>query len=117
VIQGNVNDDDQPIIELQIGGRTWPALVDTGFNGDIELPIDLFDDLSPRFVGTVTSQLGGGQSVTEDAYLVEIPFDGETIQVEATFVAGDTALIGTQMLPSHRLEINFPQSSVLLERV
>ena len=116
MIHGTVNDVDQPVVELDIAGRVWEALIDTGFNGDIELPQDLFAALHPRFVGTAVSLLGAGQTAAEDAYLVEIPFDGEDLLVEATFVADDMILIGTQMLSSHRLEVDFPQRTVVLER-
>lgn len=47
---------------------------------------------------------------------VDFPFDG-TVTAEATFVPGQEILIGTRLLSRYRLEVNFVQRTVLLERV
>ena len=44
MIRGTVTQDGEPTIYLQIGGKKWPAIIDTGFNGDLELPESLFDN-------------------------------------------------------------------------
>jgi predicted aspartyl protease len=72
VIRGAVSADGVPMIILSIAGQDWPAIIDTGFNGDLELPNDLRDVFNARYVGRVISALAGGQSVQEDVYLVEI---------------------------------------------
>ncbi len=38
MIQGTVTTDGIPTVSLVVAGKTWPATVDTGFNGDLELP-------------------------------------------------------------------------------
>jgi hypothetical protein len=60
--------------------------------------------------------LASGQSIEEDIYSVDFPFDGQTVRAEASFVPGDTILVGTGMLSSYRLVIDFPARAVLLER-
>jgi hypothetical protein len=65
----------------------------------------------------MSSLLAGGQSVEEDVYLVDFPFDGRTVRVEATFVSGREILIGTQLLRQYRLAIHFPARTVVLEPV
>ena len=117
MITGTVTTDGVPVIGLVVGGQSWQAVIDTGFNGDLELPRSLHDALKARFVGRVSSSLAGGQRIEEDAYLVEFPFDGRTVQAEATFVSTSQIIIGTQLLREYRLEIHFTQRSVLLERV
>ena len=47
--------------------------------------------------------------------MVNLPFDGETVLAEATFRTGDEILVGTGMLKQHRLEIHFPNRTVILE--
>ena len=49
-------------------------------------------------------------------YLVEFPFDGQTVQAEATFVSGSHILIGTHLLREYSLQINFVSKTVQLER-
>jgi predicted aspartyl protease len=38
LIEGVVTEDGVPAIEVEVGGQRWPAIIDTGFNGELELP-------------------------------------------------------------------------------
>ena len=117
MLHGEVTDADVPLLHLEIAGRTWPAMVDTGFNGGLELPEELFGKLPSRYLERIRSLLASGHVAEEDAYLVEFPFDGMTAVVEATFAKTDYVLLGTKLLANHRLDIHFPDRTVLLERV
>ena len=117
MIAGTVTDDGVPVIMLAVAGQVWPGIIDTGFNGDLELPSILRPSLNTRFIGRMSSVLAGGQSIEEDVYLVDFPFDGRSVRAEATFVSGREILIGTQMLRHYHLEIHFPERTVLLELV
>jgi predicted aspartyl protease len=117
VIEGYVTHDGVPEIRLSVGGREWRTIVDSGFNGDLEVPDALKVELNPEFYGEVLSILAAEQSVFEKSYLIDFPFDGETHRVEATFVPSDTILLGTGMLRNYLLEIHFPQQTLRLTRV
>ena len=117
MIRGTVSTNGVPTITLPIAGQNWRATIDTGFNGDLELPESLQHSLNARYVGQVTSALAGGQTIEESVYLVEFPFDGKVIQAEAIFVANHEILIGTHLLKEYRLLINFVRKIVELERV
>lgn len=58
-----------PTIALSIADRDHTAIIDTGFNGDLELPLELHQLLDTRYVGRVTSALAGGQSYGDQAAL------------------------------------------------
>jgi predicted aspartyl protease len=116
VISGTVTADGTPIVNLHIIGRSWVAIVDSGFNGDVELPEAPRQPLNAQFAQIIISNLAGGQQVVESAYWVEFPFDGRTVTAVATFVPGEEILLGTGLLREHRLEIDFPASTVLIER-
>lgn len=116
MILGVVSLQGLPTIILPIAGRDWTATIDTGFNGDVELPESLRESLNAQFVGRATAALAGGQSVEEDLYLVDFPFDGRIVQAEATFVSGSRILIGTRLLREYSLQINFASRTVQLER-
>lgn len=105
-----------PSLMLSIAGKDWKATIDTGFNGDLELPYALGSYLNPQFFGRGLSLLAGGQSLEEEHYLVEFPFDGEVVRALATFVSSDEILIGTHLLTDYRLLIDFPSAEVKLER-
>lgn len=117
MIRGTVSSIGVPTVTLPITGQNWAATIDTGFNGDLELPADIRDSLNARYVGRMTSALAGGQTIDEDAYLVDFPFDGQTVQAEATFVSGTQILIGTHLLREYRLEINFVSRTVELVKL
>lgn len=117
MIRGIVSADGIPTITLLISGRDWTAIIDTGFNGDLELPEDLRDSLGPLFVGRVISALAGAQTIEEDVYLVDFPFDDQIVQAEVTFVYSSQILLGTHLLQKYRLQIDFASKTVQLERV
>ena len=51
-----------------------------------------------------------------DAFNVEFPFDGLSIESEVAFVESGTLLVGTALLANHHLEIDFPEETVSLKR-
>ncbi len=52
MIRGTVSADGVPTITVSIAGQDWIAIIDTGFNGDLELP-----ELQNSFRN---SKIGGG---------------------------------------------------------
>jgi len=114
VITGTVTEDGVPVIMLPVAGQLWQGIVDTGINGDLELPEGLRSLVNARFLGRMTSLLASGRHREEDLYLVEVPFDGQLVQAKATFVPGQEILIGIHLLRLYRLEISFPARTVLL---
>jgi predicted aspartyl protease len=117
VITGAVSTDGLLAIRLRVGNRSWRAIIDTGFNGDLELPTSLRPIVNARFKGRYRSLLASGQEVEEDTYRVTIPFDGRRVVAEATFVSGGEILVGTHMLRRFRLQADFVRRIVTLERV
>ncbi len=116
MIEGAVTDDGVPAIEVEVGSQRWQAIIDTGFNGELELPEQLRSQVRAQFVGRVTSLLAANQRIEEDVFLVDFPFDGRMVRAQATFADGGTILIGTGLLPDYRLRIDFPAGTVALEK-
>ena len=117
MIQGTVSDTGVPTITLSIAGQEWAATIDTGFNGYLELPETLRKALNPQYIGEVISVLAGGQTIEEEFYRVNFPFDGKMVSAEATFVIGSEILIGTRLMQEYRLQIDFVKRTVVLEKV
>jgi hypothetical protein len=63
----------------------------------------------------VTSLLAANQQIQENVFLVDFPFDGQVLRVQATFADSDEILIGTRILMRYRLTIDFPARSVIVE--
>jgi predicted aspartyl protease len=117
LITGTVNPDGVPTVLLTVAAQTWPATVDTGFNGDLELPDSLRPFVNARFKGHALSVLASGQNILEEVFVVDFPFDGETAEADASFVFGGEILLGTHLLRAYHLDINFPARTGLLEKV
>jgi predicted aspartyl protease len=117
VVKGEVTSDGEVVASIEIAGRTRRAVIDTGFTGDLQLPGDLFESLNPTFRGKVESVLANGEIIEKDIFLVDFAFDNQIIVAESSFGTSEVILIGTRLLHSHRLEVNFHVRSVLLERV
>ncbi len=116
MIDGIITDDVVPAIGVQVGDQRWQAIIDTGFNGELELPERLRSRVNAQFVGRGASLLAANQRIEEDIFLVDFPFDGQTVRAQATFVDGDEILIGTGMLRDYRLQIDFPARTVAIEK-
>lgn len=116
MLVGVVTAAGEPMVQLPVGEQDWPAVVDTGFNGDLELPEALRPLLKVRFRGRQPWLLASGHSIEEDMYSVDFPFDGQIVFVEASFVAEGAILIGTGLLRQYHLDIDFPARTVLIER-
>jgi predicted aspartyl protease len=116
LIKGSVSADGTREITVNVAGRDWQAVIDTGFNGDLELPEQLRADLNAIYIGEGESTLAGGVTITEDLYVVEFPFDGRIVQAQATFVSHGEILIGTHLIASHILRVDFPSGRVRLTR-
>ncbi len=117
MITGIVTEDGVPLIHISVGDCLWPAAIDTGFNGWLELSDSCRDLVNPLFLGRVDSELASGVKIEEDAFSVELPFDGDSVESEVTFVESDAILIGTALIANHHLEIDFPARTVNLERL
>jgi predicted aspartyl protease len=113
MIEGFVSESGVPFIELEIAERVWTAIIDTGFNGDLELPLLLRPNSNAELVGRMKSNLAADQWIEEDVFLVDFDFDGLNMRAHATFVSGNEILIGTGLLYSHRLEISFPAGTTV----
>ncbi len=116
MIAGSVSDDGVPVITQEIARQHWLAIIDTGFNGDLELPESLRGLLNDKPAGRLRSALAGGQVIEELAYSVEFPFDNQIVQAIATFVPASQILIGTNLLRDYCLQINFFSKALRLER-
>lgn len=116
MIRGFVSEDGTPYIRMPLADREWLAVVDTGFNGYLELPLVLKTSLQPTYFARGKAQLAGGQNVVEDIYTVDIWFDERRVEAFVTFVDTSEILLGTAMLRDHHLEVDFPSRNCVISR-
>ena len=114
---GEVDSRGTPILRLTVAGREWVAVIDTGFDGELELPDDLAQHFQRSPTGPARTTLAAGTIIEEELYMIDFPFDGAVVQAETAFAPVAEILIGTGLILEYRLDVNFVERTVLLEKV
>ena len=113
---GQVSATGMPVIEVEVAGNRLEAVIDTGFEGGLQLPESWRSRLNPKPYRQVTYQLGGGQTLVVVTYLVSFSLDGHIQTVETLFGESDEILLGVDAMRDYRLLIDFPAGTVALDR-
>ena len=107
MITGTVTDDREIVIQLQALAAdqslvSFEAVVDTGFNGFLTLPIDVLNTLGASAAGTRRAELGDGNLVEMDVYFVKVKWRDEERELLA-LQADTTPLVGMSLLWGSRV--------------
>ena len=122
MIQGIVNAKRQPIISLIVGGDagqevTVEALLDTGYNGSLMLPLEQVEALALRFIRTDTTLVADGRRVPVPVYAVRVIWDG-TERLTSIVAAGTQPLLGMSLTLGHRVIVEIVDGgAVTIERL
>lgn len=81
-------------------------MIDTGFDGDIALPVSEIHALGLPPAGYVEAVLGDGSEVELTMYAATLRWNNEHRQAQVLETAG-AALVGTKLLQSFELQIHF----------
>lgn len=110
-----------PKIRLAVGGARQKsmleAILDTGFDGYLSLPISLAVTLGVELVAIVPVEYADGRRSEELVFSVKVDYDGKEETVPMTLTAGAEALAGTSLLADYELKLNFPKQKINLEKV
>lgn len=117
MIEGFVNDDLEPIIEVELigyGGNTEKvfATIDTGFNGYLCLAENLIDSMDLTYINSDFFELGNCEIVENDVFAGRIIFDGIECEVLVILSTSHEVLIGTSLLKTKTLFIDFVNKKV-----
>ena len=109
MIEGVVNAAYEATVTIHLQGpegqtHDIEAVVDTGYNGFLTLPIALVAELGLPFAYVGQAVLANDTEVDFDIHYVTVIWDGQPrdIEVDAT---GSTALVGMWLLERHDLNI------------
>lgn len=121
MLKGRLREDGQAVVEVEVvcrdgSRRTVPAIVDTGFNGQVSLSRRLVNmlDLILAYQGTVEIELANGTVIEEDVYGGRVYFDGQELDAEITITDAEDTFIGTGLLTGKVLLINFTTGEVIV---
>ena len=104
----------------EIGGTrrtvTLDAIIDTGFDGEVCVPIDDGVTLGLELKGKTFVELADGSQKAELLFAGKVKFLNKLQNVEMTLTEGEDALIGTELLAGCRFSVDFDTGKVRLKR-
>jgi clan AA aspartic protease len=111
VITGSVNALLEAVLPLQIEDasghlHTIEIVIDTGFTGDMTLPIAQISTLGLPRVGSTVVRLVDGSLRKIDVHDAILWWDGNPVQVRVRAVDTEP-LLGTGLLSGHELKVEF----------
>jgi clan AA aspartic protease len=118
MLKGKVNRQGEPRVSLSLLLRQRPvrfsAVLDTGFNGYRCVPTHVLARSGWQLIGTETYEVATGALVEQEVYLGEIVFDGEHSMVYAVATNAQDVLIGTKLLRTKVLTIDFRTQRIVI---
>lgn len=116
-IRGYLDEYHQPRVAITVRGSrqdiTLDVVIDTGFDGQLCLPVPLAIEIGLELYGAQRTELADGSIKSELVFLGQAGFVGRPSQeVEILLTDSDDALLGVEFLLDWRLEIDFSQRVV-----
>ena len=119
MLDGRVNRHGEPIVAIQLVLRTrpstFPAVIDTGFNGYLSVPKRLLRQSRWQMIGTEKFEIATGAIVEQEIFLGEIVFDGQRSPAYVVATNAQDILIGTKLLRHKLLSVNFRTARVVVK--
>ncbi len=121
-VDGYFNSRNEPVIKLIFGSLSIEALVDTGFDGSLIMPIDFASNLDLQLKGLQFKGLEDlysptGEKIVAKTYSMRMPWLGRTTPVFVmTHPEFSEAILGSHMLKDCRLTIDYRQRTVTIVR-
>jgi clan AA aspartic protease len=108
-----------PKTDITVGGSRGsaliPAIIDTGFDGYVCLPVDIAEKLGLELTGRVVAVLADGSEKSDLLFSGWVELLGKRRTAEICLTT-DEALIGTGLLADCELSIDFGSGAVQLSR-
>ena len=116
-VEGYIDDYGQARVNVAVSGRkmeiTVSPVIDTGFDGDICLPLQVAIQLGLELSGSIKVELADGSIKRELVFSGVTKFGEEARKARITLTESKDALMGTKMFSY--LEIDFEGKKVRLE--
>lgn len=120
MIKGFIDEYGHPLIEIEMSGRKdklkMLALVDSGFDGELCLPIEIAVPLGLELSGIETIELADGSMKEELVFNGIIKWEEELRSVRILLTSSKDAIIGTELMFARLLSIDFRAREVRIEK-
>lgn len=118
MIAGTVNEDYEATIRLTVRGddreeREIEAIIDTGFTGQLTLPMPLIDRLGLSWKGRSQALIADGSIHIFDEYIGTVLWNGEVRTVEVAAAETDP-LVGMGLLRGHSLRVDIVENGAVM---
>ena len=115
-MRGYFNDAGQPRITVFLSGNrgetTVDALIDTGFDGALCVPIPIAIPLGLELYGDQYYELADGTIRQGLTYQAIVHLGEEACQIEISLTESEDALLGSELLDGYVLEIDYGNRTV-----
>ncbi len=109
MIIGTITENQEAIIELEVVGSNWQekieAVIDTGYDGYLTLPINLLNRLGLRHAGYRQVILGDGNMVVLEMYRAKVLWHGTKLEVPV-LRTDSGPLVGMALLNGNRVTLD-----------
>lgn len=116
MIHGYFDDVGQPRIAVSIFGNrgevTIDAVIDTGFDGSLCLPLSLAIPLGLELHGRINYELADGTIKRELTFEATIRLGEAVDRSEISLTESEDALLGSELLDGYVLEIDYGNRTV-----
>ncbi len=93
-----------------------PAVIDTGYNGEVIMPQHEIQAMGFELLGTIDSELANGQVVEIELFSGRIKWFDQVREVAVGSSRSTDLLLGTLLLTDCELYINFKKGQVTIEQ-
>ncbi|MDD5291323.1 MAG: hypothetical protein PHZ04_04410 [Patescibacteria group bacterium] len=111
--------NDQLWVKLKLAGyhgsKEIYFLIDTGFDGELSLPVSLAIPLGLALVGESEYKIAGGTSYNPLKFVASIQWGSQNKLASVDVDKGDTPLLGMRLLTNYTLFVNFKTKSLVIE--
>lgn len=104
--KGFINKNDYPIITVALDNQPINVLVDTGFNGELMLPLTSIEKLNLECVGEESYKTASGDVINTTFYFANLNWFNRNIKVGVLATRGENALLGMGLILPHTLLIS-----------
>ncbi|MAF50650.1 MAG: hypothetical protein CMH64_01030 [Nanoarchaeota archaeon] len=101
-----------PIVKIEIQNDREEVLLDSGFNGQLMLPIKLIKKLKLKHVGYSDYLSADGEEIVTKLYDVAVKLFDESMKVEALSTDSDLSLAGMELLHNYKIVIERSKDEV-----
>ncbi len=120
-LKGYITQDLEPVLnDLFILGETkkkisLPAILDTGFNGELALPVHLKQSCQLIPLGVKSFELANGHIVEQETFLATLLINKKQIPIETTLTHSAIALVGMELIRNHVATFNLKTNRIFVK--